>query len=190
MLGTAVGAAAGECARIVPKFNEPLLGGVKVEVAALAGGVRESDIVGMSEWNVIAFRDAAVFFCGGEAKSDNVALHRVESVCFGVDADFGGLVEFLLHLFECFLGVNADVGGRDVGGEACLLDGFVFAGIVARIAGVAVVFADESRFARDVFEQANQTVDFVFPKNTFERIAVDAAEFKRIEVAMVGALCL
>ena len=144
----------------------------------------------MAERDVIAFRDAAVFCCGGKAKPDNVALHRIQSVGFGIDADFGGCVELLLHLFECFFVVDADVGGRDVGGEACLLDGFVFAGFVARIAGVAVVFADESRFARDVFEQANQTVDFVFPKNTFERIAVETAKFKGVEVAMVGALCL
>ena len=181
---------AGGFARIVPEINEPLLCGVEVKVSTLAGRVRETDIVGMAERDVIAFRDASIFCCGGEAKPNNVALHRVEAVGFCVDADFCGCIEFLFHLYEGFFVVDADVGGRDVGGEACLLDGFVFAGFVARIAGVAIVFADESRFARDVFEQANQTVDFVFPKNTFERIAVETAKFKGVEVAVVGALCL
>ena len=200
MLGTAVGAAAGECARIVPKIDEPLLGGVKVEVAALAGGVRESDIVGMSERNVVALGNAAVFCGCGKAKPDNVALHRIQSVGFCVDADFCGCIEFLFHLYEGFFVVDADVSGRNVCREACFYD---FA--VARVAGciiggaialgtcrgvVGIVVAHESCFARNVFEQSNEAVDFVLFENAFERVAVDAAEFKGIEVAVVSALCL
>ena len=199
----AIGVVVGTFARIIPKFNEPLLGGVEVEVATLAGRVRESDVVGVSERDVIALRNASVFCCGGEAKPDNATLHRVESVCFRVDADFGRLVEFLFHLFENIIAIDADVSGREVGGEACFCDFARIAGIgsaarfvagiavaTARIARVAVGVAHKSCLARNVFEQANETVDFVFPENVFERIAVDAAEFKCVKVPAVGTLCL
>ena len=92
------------------------MGGVEVEVAAFAGRVRESNVIGMPERNVIALWNAAIFCGCGKAKPHNAALHRIEAVGFGVDADFGRLVEFLLHLLECFFVVNADVGGRNVGG--------------------------------------------------------------------------
>ena len=200
MLGTAVGAAAGECARIVPEINEPLLCGVEVKVSTLAGGVRETDIVGMAERDVIAFRDASIFCGCGKAKPDNVALHRIQSVGFCVDADFCGCIEFLFHLYEGFFVVDADVGGRNVCREACFYD-FAVARVAGRIIGgavalgtcrgvVGIVVAHESCFARDVFEQSNEAVDFVLFENAFERVAVDAAEFKGIEVAVVGSLCL
>ena len=149
----------------------------------------------MSKWNVVALGNATVFCGGRKAKPDNVALHRVESVCFGVNADFGRFVEFLFHLFESFFVINADVGGREVGRKTCFYDFAGFARIAGRVVGrvarfAAIVFAHKTGFARNVFEQANQAVDFVFPENVLESIAVDAAEFKGVEVAVVGTLCL
>ena len=147
---------------LIPELDKPRLDFVKVEIAAFVARVRESDVVGMSERNIVAFGNVAVFVGGSEAKPDDAALHRVESVGFCVDADFSRCIEFLFHLFENFFVIDTDVFGRDVGGKTCFLNfsgvaAFAVATALAVVRTVAgtVVIAYESSLARNIFEQAN-----------------------------------
>ena len=100
----------------------------------------------MSERNVVAL--------GGvcrKAKPYEVALHRIESVSFGVDAHSACDGKFGLHLLEDFIGVNTNVCRRNIDREI----GAYYGVSICRVATFrAIAFAHKARLAGNAFQKA------------------------------------
>ena len=136
----------------------------------------------MRKRDVVTFRRVC-----RKAKPHDVALHRVESVRFGVDAHGACGRKFSLHLFENFIGIDADIRGQVFYGETC---GNGFSVSVFASAFRAFAVTHESGFARDLLEQAQQAVDFMILEHLRERIHVQAVVFERLEVSVERTLGL
>ena len=101
------------------KFTKPGFDLVQVVIALGACRQRESDFVRMSQRNVVALGHVAVVVCCGQAKSHEVALHRVKAIGFCVDAYGACSGKFGLHLLKDFISVDADIGRRHINWEVC-----------------------------------------------------------------------
>ena len=131
----------------------------------------------MSQRNVVALGHVAVVVCCGQAKSHEVALHRVKSVGFSVDAYGACSGKFGLHLLKDFISVDADIGRRNINREVCTYYGVS----ICRVATFrAIAFAHKARLAWDAFQKAEQAVDFVILEHLRQGIHMQTVIFKRI----------